>query len=471
MSRPAIPIEMMIRLPFRSDDASRPAGAARNQLMLVRRRAQPAMVYIARLTGTAVFAYLIALLFPGTPRPVLAPLTALLVAQATLFQTIRSAIQRVGAVTAGVLAAVAVAAYVPFSWWVLGLLIAATLALGMVLRLGQDILEVPISAMLIFSVDTHAAATSRITDTLVGAGAGLAAGLAFAPLRVQSAKEAVGELTKQMSDLLGTMASGLAEVPSARRAGEWLDRTRALRGEIERLDDALDQAEDSVRLNPRRFLLPSADPAAGLRNGIDTLERAATDMRVLARSVADSARLDSEDSPIRDEQTRAQLAAVLDELSAAVRAYGQLVEAGDPAAITPAATGEFPALTAVAVPPREPASEPARAPTREPAPAPTRAPAARAEARRAAFAPMAARNLRDHLAEAHKRQDDLADLLRTDPVEQPVGWPLRGEILAHVDRLRAELEPRRPPDRAGSTGPMRALPRRARRMRPRSWRR
>lgn len=441
----------MIRLPFRPSESVRAAGAARSQLMLVRRRAQPAMVYIARLTGTAVFAYLIALLLPGTPRPVLAPLTALLVAQATLFQTIRSAIQRVGAVTAGVLAAVGVAAYVPFSWWVLGLLIAGTLALGMVLRLGQDILEVPISAMLIFSVDTHPAATARITDTLVGAGAGLAAGLAFAPLRVQSAKEAVSELTKQMSDLLGTMASGLAEVPSARRAGEWLDRTRALRGEIERLDDALDQAEDSVRLNPRRLLLPSADPAAGLRNGIDTLERAATDMRVLARSVADSARLDSEDSPIRDEQTRAQLAAVLDELSAAVRAYGQLVEAGDPAAITPAATGEFPAVTAVAAPPR--------------------APAARVEARRAAFAPMAARNLRDHLAEAHKRQDDLADLLRTDPVEQPVGWPLRGEILAHVDRLRAELEPRRPPDRAGSTGPMRALPRRARRIRPRSWRR
>ncbi len=438
----------MIRLPFQS---SRPAGAARNQLMLVRRRAQPAMVYIARLTGTAVFAYLIALQLPGTPRPVLAPLTALLVAQATLFQTIRSAIQRVGAVTAGVLAAVAVTAYVPFSWWVLGLLIAATLALGMVLRLGQDILEVPISAMLIFSVDTHAAATARITDTLVGAGAGLAAGLLFAPLRVQPAKEAVSELTQRMSELLGTMASGLAEVPSARRAGEWLDRTRALRGEIERLDDALDQAEDSVRLNPRRFLLP--DPAAGLREGVDTLERAATDMRVLARSVADSARLDSEDSPIRDEQTRAQLAAMLGELSAAVRAYGQLVEAGDPATITPASTGELPAVTAAAVPPGMPA------------------PAARVEARRAAFAPVAARDLRDHLAEAHKRQDELADLLRTDPVEQPVGWPLRGEILAHVDRLRAELEPRRPPDRAGSTGPMRALPRRARRIRPPAWRR
>ncbi len=262
--------------------ARRQAG----QLTVVRRRAQPTAVYIARLTLTAVFAYLLALQLPGgSTRSVLAPLTALLVVQATLFHTIRSAIQKVLAVTAGVLAAVAVAAYVPFSWWVLGLLIAGTLVLGIVLRLREEILEVPISAMLIFSVDSHAAATSRITETLVGAAAGLAAGLVLAPLRVQPAKDAVGDLSRQMADLLSQMADGLAEVPDPRRAAEWLDRTRALRGEIERVDDALAQAEESVRLNPRR--LRFGDPAAGLREGVDTLERAATDMRVLARSVAD----------------------------------------------------------------------------------------------------------------------------------------------------------------------------------------
>src|SRR5579863_4545566 len=239
------------------------------QLTLVRRRAQPTVVYITRLTLTAVFAYVLAQQLPGgSPRSVLAPLSALLVAQATLYHTIRSAIQRVVGVTAGVVAAVAVAAYVPFTWWVLGLLIAGTLALGLLLRLREDTLEVPISAMLIFSVDTHAAASSRITETLVGAAAGLAAGLLFAPLRVQPARDAISDLSGQMSDLLGQMADGLAEAPDPRRAAEWLDRTRALRGEIERVDDALSQAEESVRLNPRR--LRSPNPAAGLRDGVDT---------------------------------------------------------------------------------------------------------------------------------------------------------------------------------------------------------
>src|SRR6202453_2731303 len=213
----------MIRFRLRPDPPTR--TAAMNQLMLARRKAQP-----------AVAAYLLALMLPGTARPVLAPLTALLVLQASFFQTIRSAVTKVAGVTAGVLTAVAVAASVPLSWWVLGLLIAGTLALGMVLRLGSDSLEVPISAMLIFSVDTHAAATARISDTLVGTAAGLAAALLFARVRMQPAREAVSDVTQQMSKLLGQMAAGLAEVPEPRRAIEWLEGNRALRGEIDRLD-------------------------------------------------------------------------------------------------------------------------------------------------------------------------------------------------------------------------------------------
>jgi regulation of enolase protein 1 (concanavalin A-like superfamily) len=216
---------------------------------------------------------------------------------------------------------------------------------------------------------------------------------------VQPAKEAVGDLSRQMADLLGQMAEGLAEAPDPKRAAEWLDQTRALRGEIERVDDALAQAEESVRLNPRRLRL--GDPAVGLRDGVDTLERAATDMRVLARSVADSARIDSEHTPVKEAETRSRLAAVIAELSAAVRAYGQLLEA-DPVA---------PAFTSYAA---EPITE----------------------------------ALEDHLEEAQRQTDQLAGLLSTDPAERPEGWQLRGEILAHVDRLRSELEPSQLPEPA-----------------------
>src|ERR1700742_372142 len=111
------------------------------------RSARPTFLYISGLTATATFAYLLALLIPaGTSRPVLAPLTALLILQASLYQTIRSGIRKVASVTVGVLVAVTVAEFIGFSWWQLALVIAGALLIVRVLRLGDDLLEVPISA-------------------------------------------------------------------------------------------------------------------------------------------------------------------------------------------------------------------------------------------------------------------------------------------------------------------------------------
>ena len=124
-------------------------------LTVVRTRAQPTAVTIVRLTCTAVFAYLLALVLTAAPRPVLAPLTALLVVQVSLYQTLRRAVTKVASVVAGVLLAVGLSAWVGFTWWSLGITIAIALAIGYALRLGDNILEVPISAMLILSVGTR----------------------------------------------------------------------------------------------------------------------------------------------------------------------------------------------------------------------------------------------------------------------------------------------------------------------------
>ena len=361
------------------------------QITLVRRRTQPAAVYIARLTATATFAYLLALHVPaGTGRPVLAPLTAVLVLQASLFQTIRSGIKKVVSVAAGVVAAVGLSTLVGFNWWLLGLLIGAALLIGHILRLGDDMLEVPISAMLIFSsVGEHAAATGRVVDTLVGTAAGLVGGLVFAPLRVQPAREAVGDLSGRLAGLLDQMAGDLGDEPDPSRVGGWLTQARDLRGEIERVDDTLRQAEDSARLNPRVFRVPGALPEAevALRGGLETLERAALTLRFLARSVIDATRLDSGASPVQDAETRDRLAAVLTRLAAATRTYGNLVQT------LPCGDESLQAeLTA-------------------------------------------------ELEQARDVQDRLADLLepRAVPDGGATEWPLRGEILSHVDRLRTGL--------------------------------
>ena len=67
-------------------------------------------------------------------------------------------------------------------------------------------------------------------------------------------------------------------------AGRWLGQARALAGEIRRVDEAVREAEESIKLNPLRLRLPAE--RASLGDGLQTLEHAAITIRGLARSAA-----------------------------------------------------------------------------------------------------------------------------------------------------------------------------------------
>ncbi|MFF2205079.1 hypothetical protein [Streptomyces sp. NPDC058145] len=67
---------------------------------LVRRRREPVVVRTLRSTGAAVLAYLAGLWLSGNAQPLLAPLTALLVVQVTLYATLTLGIRRIAGVVA-----------------------------------------------------------------------------------------------------------------------------------------------------------------------------------------------------------------------------------------------------------------------------------------------------------------------------------------------------------------------------------
>ena len=81
----------------------------------------------AKTTLAAVLAYELARRLSHTPDPLLAPLTALLVAQITIVETVKSGLERVGSVVAGVLVAVLLSKVVGLSWWGLAIVIFASL--------------------------------------------------------------------------------------------------------------------------------------------------------------------------------------------------------------------------------------------------------------------------------------------------------------------------------------------------------
>ncbi|WP_434582097.1 FUSC family protein [Carbonactinospora thermoautotrophica] len=284
---------------------------------------------------------------------------------------------------AGVLVAVAFSTHVGFTWWSLGVTIAAALTLGHLLRLGDHILEVPISAMLVLSLDGHTA-TGRVVETLLGAAVGLLAGLVASPVHVQPAGEAVQDLARQMAALLDRMADELTTQVPLQTTTDWLTQARRLGQEIHRVDRALTQAEESLRLNPRGLRLPHASLA--LRSGLDTLEHAAGIIRVLTRSFTERAAQLGENEPMYPPQAGEHLTRALRELAAAVRAYGKVV---------PAELGQEP----------EPAD----------------------------------RELEHHLTAARQARERLTELLRSDPAIPPTDWLLHCEVLVHLNQLFDEL--------------------------------
>jgi hypothetical protein len=348
------------------------------------RRRSPRLPTLKSTVG-AVLAYVAAGPLPGEA-PVLAPLTALLVIQSTLYETLTSGVQRVGSVVAGVLVAVGLSTVFGLTWWSLGLVVLAALLIGQRLRLGSQLMEVPISAMLVLAVGVHpeAAALSRVYETLVGAAVGVGVKMLTPPLYVHSAGDAVGELADQIGRLVREIGDELRQGWTHERAEHWLIRARDLPGPVQNAREALAVAEDSLRLNPRRHR--AAHVPERLRSGLTALEFAAVHVRVICRSLSDRvAGLPPEELPTVP--VRWSLARVFDAAGDVLTEFGKLV-ASD-----------------VTGPPRDRGG------------------------------------LRDALGRAQVDWEAASKMLLVDARSEPGIWQVHGALLAHIDRLFDDLDP------------------------------
>jgi len=346
-----------------------------------------------KTTLAAVLAYLLAVWMLGNqPAPLLAPLTALLVAQLTIFETIKSGLERVGSVVAGVLIAVLLSKVVGLTWWSLAITIVASLVIGMLLRLGDHTLEVPISAMLVLAVTGQAGtvAIDRVAETLIGAVTGVVVSfLLRPPMYVQPAGDAIGQLAAEMAELLTAMGTELTEGWSGEQARVFQDRARELDRPLHAARIALARGEESLRLNPRQRRV--REGASSLRAALAALEHSAVQVRGITLDLADLAEA-VEASGQAEPELLIALGALLVELGAGLAAFGQLV------------------APEVAGPPRE------------------------------------AVPLHIALEIARTHRDVLAELMLVDARTDLELWHIQGSLLANVDRLLREIDLERGPD-------------------------
>ncbi|MEU7599743.1 FUSC family protein [Streptomyces sp. NPDC041003] len=352
---------------------------------LVRRHREPAVVQTVRSTAAAVISYVVALRVSDEPAPLTAPLTALLVVQVTLYSTLTTGIRRVNSVVAGVLLAIGFSALVGLTWWSLGLIILVSLVIGPLVKAGEFVPEVAISAMLVLGVTSVTdTAWDRVLETLIGAVVGLLFNFLFVPpVWIGPASEAITDLARRMRALLGHIGDQLAEHTPVEKAAAHLHEARRLDNDIALVDASLRQAEDSLRLNPRvreglLFRLV-------LRTGLDTLEICAVVLRVSCRTLTDLA-TSHRAGPLFPPPVAGALRELYAHLAVAVESFAELITA-----------------------------------------------------QVSANAEQAEEKLARELTTARVSRDRLAVLLQEEAGVHPGAWQLYGALLAEADRVLDEL--------------------------------
>ena len=366
---------------------SRLAGSFADRLRstLFRRGRTPGL-RTAKVTLAVVAAYLLAEVLHLSEHPIVAPLVALLVVQLTLYQSLVHGLGRVGGVLAGVAVAVLVAHFVGLTWWSLGAVVAGSIVVGKVLRLGPHLFEAPISAMLLLEVGgSGSLGVARVEEAVLGALVGVAVSMLVAPpLYLQPAGAAIAELAERMSRFAAGFGAGILGPWSRHAADHWMGQARAVADEVNRAELTVARAEEAARLNPRGRRGRDAHPR--FRATLTALERCHLTLRTLARAVLD-------------------------------RTY--FVPAGEQAtAYTPpqrAALGDLLATAAGAIK----------------AVAPIAAGGEAADAARLL--------VEEHLTALDERRTLLARVLAVDPLVDEAAWSQHGSLLAAVDRLRVEI--------------------------------
>lgn len=300
-------------------------------VLVVRQRGRSAAFRAGRLTGATVAAFLVAETAGlHDPPPLIAALTALLVVQATLSSTLLNGLQRVVSVVSGVALAVLFVSVVGLTWWSLGALVATSILVGQLLRLGPHLVEVPISAMLVLgvgAVGAESAGSDRVVETLIGAAVGMLVNVLFPPaVQTRYAGQAVQKFADEIGALLGDAAAALGTGPvTVDQTTRWLTDARRLNRHAPRVDRALAHAEESRRLNVRAL----GTPPIGLRmrEGLDALEHMSVSLRTVFRAVHDATRerIGVREDPGYADDVRLTTATLLQRMGNVVREFGSLL--------------------------------------------------------------------------------------------------------------------------------------------------
>lgn len=268
------------------------AGPDRDTLLLILKSALAATV-----------AWILASIVLGAPSATFAPFSALLMVQATVSRSMDQALRYALAVVAGVVLAGLLAPLLGTTVWTFALLMVVALILGRWRRLGSQGPQVAVAALFAYSSFTQAgglessmAQLGSIAGLVVlGCAIGVITNLAILPpIRYRAADYAISGLARSVSDLLTDLADTVEHgVPASEDADSWQDRAQQLRGTVSQTWASIEHAEETLRFNPRRFLMRTSPSFSGYHTIANTLERVTEQLQSITRGLRYAAETDN----------------------------------------------------------------------------------------------------------------------------------------------------------------------------------
>jgi len=298
------------------------------------------VLQVIKASVAAIVAWLICeFLFRFPQPPIFAAIAALLVVQPSVNQSVSKGIERSIGVIAGVALAFGAGYLFGTATWVVLAAIVVSLLLAWLFRLGPgSSTQIPISAMLVLSIGglTPVYAVERITETIVGALAGLIVNLAIVPpVQLRPARLAVSKLVRELAAVLEQIADALSEPRSRAELDELLAHGRALLAVRNAAEAAIAQGRESLMLNPR---------GGSLRRALEHDEALFARLSAVRVRVAGMTRTvhDNWDAELLGEPTVVAIATELTRAAHDLRLLGRSSGNLEPETVT----AELPALTA-----------------------------------------------------------------------------------------------------------------------------
>ena len=282
-------------------------------------RVQHAARAILQATLAAVIAWLIATELVGHAQPFFAPVSAMITLGLAQGQRGRRAVEVALGVTLGIAVADFLVIELGSGWWQLGLVIALSMTVALLLGSGQLFAQqAAVSAALVATLQPPDGGITfaRAVDALIGGGVALAVSALVLPAHPgRMVREAAGPVLAELAGVLDDVAAALRS-----RDREAVDaallRGRAIDDLGRELEDALVVGRETARLIPPRWrTLETVDVYADAAAQIDLAVR---NVRVLARGARRAIDLDENVPP--------ELSDALVELGAAVRALRGALE-------------------------------------------------------------------------------------------------------------------------------------------------